>query len=140
MKTYIGPTDESQKEFYLQFKGKGPITMLNLVKFKPIAEYSGTGMPQAKERISGKEAYAKYLELTLPVMKKAGGNIKFYGSCGDFLIGPENKGWDAVLLVEYESVDVFVAFAQSEAYLKNAGHRTASLEDSRLLPIVASEL
>lgn len=114
--------------------------MLNLVKFKPIAEYSGTGMPQAKERISGKEAYAKYLELTLPVMKKAGGNIKFYGSCGDFLIGPENKGWDAVLLVEYESVDVFVAFAQSEAYLKNARHRTASLEDSRLLPIVASEL
>ncbi len=140
MKTYIGPTDESQKEFYGQFKGKGPITMLNLLKFRPIAKYSGTGISHVEEGISGKTAYAKYLELTLPVLKKAGGNIKFYGSCGDFLIGPENKGWDAVLLVEYESVDVFVAFAQSEAYLKNAGHRTASLEDSRLLPIIASEL
>ncbi|WP_246255857.1 hypothetical protein [Cyclobacterium plantarum] len=42
--------------------------------------------------------------------------------------------WDAILLVEHKSVSKFMGFANSEDYLKNAGHRSAALEDSRLLP------
>jgi hypothetical protein len=38
----------------------------------------------------------------------------------------------AVLLVEHESVLKFMEFAQNPAYLKKAGNRTATLEDSRL--------
>jgi hypothetical protein len=34
------------------------------------------------------------------------------------------------------SVDDFFAFASNPAYLAGIGHRTAALEDSRLLPIV----
>lgn len=57
-----------------------------------------------------------------------------------FLIGPSDELWDKVLLVEHESVARFMAFAQDEAYLKYAGHRTASLDDSRLLPIVGGKI
>jgi len=57
----------------------------------------------------------------------------------NFLIGPEHEAWDAILLVEHESVEKFIAFSQNKDYLKNAGHRTAALEDSRLLPITEKE-
>jgi uncharacterized protein (DUF1330 family) len=50
------------------------------------------------------------------------------------LIGPQDEKWDAVILVEYDSIEVFVNFVKSEAYQKITGHRKASLEDSRLLP------
>jgi len=40
-----------------------------------------------------------------------------------------------VLLVEHPSVEKFLEFAKNENYLKTAGHRTAALEDSRLLPM-----
>jgi uncharacterized protein (DUF1330 family) len=50
------------------------------------------------------------------------------------LIGPQDEKWDAVILVEYDSIEVFVNFVESDAYQKITGHRKASLEDSRLLP------
>ena len=40
------------------------------------------------------------------------------------------------MLVRQHSVDSFVAFAADDAYLAGLGHRTAALEDSRLLPLV----
>jgi hypothetical protein len=58
----------------------------------------------------------------------------YYGKSKNFLIGPDTEKWDAVQLVEHESVLKFMEFAQNEDYLKNAGHRTAALDDSRLLP------
>jgi hypothetical protein len=39
------------------------------------------------------------------------------------------------MLIRQASVEAFVAFASSEGYLAGTGHRTAALEDSRLLPI-----
>jgi len=39
------------------------------------------------------------------------------------------------MLVRQHSVDAFKAFASNEAYLAGMGHRTAAIEDSRLLPL-----
>jgi uncharacterized protein (DUF1330 family) len=70
----------------------------------------------------------------LPEFKNAGSRIIYFGKSIDFLIGPEPEKWDAVLIVEYESLMKFMELTQNEDYLKNAGHRNAALEDSRLLP------
>jgi hypothetical protein len=40
------------------------------------------------------------------------------------------------MLVRQRSVETFLAFATDAAYLAGLGHRTAALEDSRLLPLV----
>ena len=64
----------------------------------------------------------------------------FFGKSNNYVIGPTEEKWDLVLLVEHESVAKFMEFAQNEAYLKITGHRTAALEDSRLLPITQSKL
>lgn len=109
--------------------------MLNLLKFREQADYANLEPIKPSEEITGEAAYQLYMNSTLPELEKAGGRVLFYGESRHFLIGPESERWDVVLLVEHQSVASFMEFAQSKDYLKHAGHRTAALEDSRLLPI-----
>ncbi|MDO5968827.1 DUF1330 domain-containing protein [Flavivirga aquimarina] len=134
MEKYIDVNPESGKKFYQDFHDKGKIVMLNLLKFRQKADYSNLVHLKPEKEISGEEAYKLYMKYTLPEIEKAGSRIIYYGKSKNFLIGPESEKWDAVLLVEHESVLKFMEFAQNKDYLKNAGHRTAGLEDSRLLP------
>ena len=131
---YIESNPELGKKFYQNFNDKGKIVMLNLLKFYKKADYSYLEQLKPDKEITGKEAYQLYMEKTLPELEKVGSRIVYYGKSRDFLIGPDNEKWDAVLLAEHKSALKFMEFAQNEDYLKNAGHRTAALEDSRLLP------
>lgn len=134
MNTYIDASPESGKAFYQKFYDKGKIVMLNVLKFKEKADYTNFEQLKPDQEISGKEAYQLYLDSTLLELKNAGSRIIYYGESVSFLIGPESEKWDAILLVEHASVSKFMEFAQSDSYLKNLGHRTAAIEDSRLLP------
>ncbi|KJD33204.1 hypothetical protein PW52_14240 [Tamlana sedimentorum] len=136
METYINANPESGKNFYQEFHDKGKIVMLNLLRFREKAEYKNLEQIKPIEIISGEEAYKLYMKNTLPELEKAGSRIIYYGKSNRFLIGPEYEKWDAILIVEHESVVKFMEFAQNEDYLKNAGHRTAGVKDSRLLPSV----
>jgi hypothetical protein len=42
------------------------------------------------------------------------------------------------MLVRQSSIASFLAFASNDGYLAGIGHRTAALEDSRLLPLIES--
>ena len=86
-------------------------------------------------RPSGREAFQRYIDHTLPFLRDSGGAIDFLGEGGDFFIGPQDERWDLVMLIRQDSLSSFIAFATNEAYLTGVGHRTASLEDSRLLPL-----
>lgn len=134
MTNHIDANPQAGKRFYQDFHNKGKIVMLNLLRFRAIADYTGSGLNQPEKNISGEEAYKLYMERTVPELKKVGSRIIYYGKGKHFLIGPETEKWDAVLLVEHQSVSKFMEFAQNKVYLKYAGHRTAALEDSRLLP------
>jgi uncharacterized protein (DUF1330 family) len=57
------------------------------------------------------------------------------GTGGSLLIGPADARWDRVLLVRYPDLGAFLAMTQNPDYQAGAGHRTAALADSRLLPI-----
>lgn len=140
MERYIDATPYAGKEFYQNFHQKGRIVMLNLLRFKQIADYSKLQEIKPKNEISGEKAYRLYLDYTLPLLEAAGSKVVFYGSSQSFLIGPDNEKWDNVLLVQHESVSKFIEFAKDNEYLKYAGHRTAALEDSRLLPMVEGKL
>jgi len=134
MEKYLRASPESGKRFYKELHDKGKIVMLNLLKFREKADYTHLEQLKPELEISGEEAYNLYMEGISSEFKKAGSRIIYYGRSNDFLIGPESEKWDAILVVEYESVVKFMDFAQNAVYLKNAGHRTAGLEDSRLLP------
>ncbi|WP_436516736.1 DUF1330 domain-containing protein [Ekhidna sp. To15] len=135
MKKYILSTDEIIKEFYEKFKDKKEITMLNLLRYNEVADYSPFPDLAPHKPISGENAYAVYTKLVLPIMQRFSGKVRFIGKSERFLIGPQEETWHAVLLVEYTSVHKFLSFIQSEDYQKISHHRTAALENSRLLPI-----
>lgn len=136
MEKHIEVTEGAGERFYLDFHSKGKVVMLNLLKFKDTADYTEIEALAPEKSITGKEAYQLYMDRVLPELDKAGSKVLFYGNSQHFLIGPEHEKWDAVMLVEHQSAEDFIGFAQNEAYLKNVGHRTAALEDSRLMPIL----
>jgi uncharacterized protein (DUF1330 family) len=109
--------------------------MLNLLRFRAVADYSEFPDIAPVIPISGAEAYDRYMAHTMPFLRESGGELLFVGEGGPFLIGPEGEHWDRALLVRQSSIEEFLRFASNEAYLKGIGHRTAALEDSRLLPL-----
>ncbi len=135
MDTYVDVTQESGRAFYQKFYSKGKVVMLNLLRFKSVADYTNFESIKPANEISGEEAYNLYMKHTLPYLKEAGSKVLFLGKSENFLIGPNHETWDFVLLVEHTSVEAFMKFAENKGYLKTAGHRKAALEDSRLLPI-----
>ena len=134
-KTYLYPTQEAGRDFIMR-KIESDIIMLNLLRFREVADYSASPELMPEKPISGKEAYQRYIDHTLPFLKESGGEIVLMGEGGKYLIGPADERWDTVLLVRQSSVESFLAFESNQEYLKGIGHRTAALKDSRLLPIV----
>lgn len=135
---YLEVTQEAGAAFFS--KGiTGPIVMLNLLRFKEVADYSGFPELAPADPISGREAYELYEAHTQPFLEASGGEVLFSGRAEKFLIGPQHEEWGYVLLVKHQSPQAFIGFAQNEAYLAGIGHRTAALEDSRLLPILEDE-
>ncbi|HEX7855602.1 MAG TPA: DUF1330 domain-containing protein [Sphingobium sp.] len=117
----------------------GPVTMLNLLRFRPQADY-GAAPHLPPQPITGAEAYDRYIVHSAPFLKASGGEILFMGEGGPWLIGPGAERWDRIMLVRQRSVDAFLAHAENAAYLAGVGHRTAAIADSRLLPIMETGL
>lgn len=131
---HIEPTKEAGAAFFSD-PPSGPITMLNLLRFRDIADYSGSPELAPASEISGEAAYGLYAAHALPFVLEAGGEVLYQGRGGPVLIGPADELWHQVLLVRHQSAAGFLAFASNKEYLAGLGHRTAALADSRLLPM-----
>jgi uncharacterized protein (DUF1330 family) len=131
---FISPTPGSI-DALLSRDIQGSVTMLNLLRFRTVADYREFPELEPDEPISGEQAYGIYSSLTVPHLEAVGGSVAFMGNGGALLVGPEEARWDLVLLVQYPDIAAFLSMTQNPAYLEGAGHRAAALEDSRLLPI-----
>jgi len=136
---FLEPSDESTRRLFGRAI-EGPVTMLNLLRFREVADYSSFSELAPAEPTSGRRAYEAYIRHTLPFLEASGGSVTFYGFGGHNFIGPPEERWDLVALVKQASQADFFAFASNAEYLAGIGHRTAALEDSRLLPIVEQPL
>ena len=147
LNTYLEVSEAAGRAFFSR-PITGSITMLNLLRFREVADYSatpalvpavasaiGTAPPSATP-LSGEAAYLLYMDQTLPHLAASGGELLFYGRGGPWLIGPPGEYWDAAMLVRQSSLQSFLAFASNPAYLEVMAHRTAALADSRLLPLL----
>lgn len=131
---YLSPTPESIASLMARDVGE-PVVMLNLLRFREVADYSESPDLAPDEPISGKQAYDLYSQRTIPLLNKLGGKAVYFGRGGPLLIGPPEARWDLVILVEYPSIQAFLDLTQNSEYHAGAGHRTAALADSRLLPM-----
>ena len=101
----------------------GPFVMVNLLKFKPSAEYAdGTD-----SHLTGAQAYARYGEAVRNLVEGLGGRIRYSGAVTGLMIGEVEELWDAVALAEYPSLAAFREMAMSPAMHAIEHHRKAGL-------------
>lgn len=131
---YLAPTTELGRRLVMR-QLSGNILMLNLIKLKVVADYSDVPELAPDKPVSGREAYQAYIDQTRPFLEKSGGRLDLVAEGGSWLIGPEDERWDLVLLVRQKDMETFFKFETDPDYQKILGHRTAAVEDSRLLPL-----
>ncbi|WP_121062101.1 DUF1330 domain-containing protein [Chachezhania antarctica] len=125
--------DTTREKFraFRAFQRDGPINMLNLVRLRDQAIYPddiGHGP------VTGAEAYAAYGRESAPIMEKVGGRVVWRAAMELMLIGPDDdEQWDHMFIVEYPSVDAFVAMVKDPDYQNAVIHRIAAVADSRLV-------
>ena len=124
--SYIDPTKEAFAAFRAAGR-PGPIHMLNLIRLRAHAVY-----PDGRA-VTGAEAYAAYGRESLPIFTQIGGSIAWRGRFELMVIGPKEERWDLCFIAEYPSVSAFVEMIRDPAYREAVKHRTAAVEDSRLI-------
>ncbi len=113
----------------------GPVQMLNLLRFKDLAD----GI-DGDDALSGAEAYARYGAAVAPFLERVGGRVVVALATVESVIGPVPGEWDMVLVVQYPSRRAFISMITDPDYLAIHQHRAAGLADSRLVactPITA---
>jgi uncharacterized protein (DUF1330 family) len=111
----------------------GPIVMVNLLKYRAHAAYAPEHA-EAKERLSGREAYQRYGMVALQHVAKRGGSIVWGGPQRLVMIGDDAANdWDEVVCVRYPSRTAFLDMTQDPEYLAAHYHREAGLERTALL-------
>ena len=112
---FINPTPDQFKQLMAQGY-KGPIVMVNLLKFKPDG---------------GVASYKKYSDATAKLFLGKNITRMVYRGCGLMpVIGAES--WDEIALYEYPSIEAFIDMQRNEEYQAVVPFRTQGLLDSRL--------
>jgi hypothetical protein len=110
----------------------GPVTMVNLLKFRDRARYpEGSG----EAPCSGAEAYDRY-ERAFAGNPAGQAEILFQGPVNQVFIGKSGSpevDWDKVLIVRYPSRRHFLAMMADADYRAALVHRYAGLERTVLL-------
>jgi uncharacterized protein (DUF1330 family) len=101
----------------------GPFVMVNLLKFKPKAQYADG----SDADLSGAEAYGRYGEAVARLVEGLGGKVRYSGQVTGLMLGEVEELWDAVALAEYPSLAAFQAMATSPEYHAIEHHRLAGL-------------
>ena len=104
---------------------EGPVTMLNLLKFRE-RSLDGDG--------TGRDAYDRYARVAQGLVEARGGRVVWAGQVEQpALHEGEDVAWDAALLVHYPSRAAFLEMVTSPEYLDANVDRTNGLEKHVIL-------
>ena len=137
MTRFVDP-ERAQFDAFKALDRNQPIEMLNLVKFRDIAEYPNWH-DLAKAGLTGAEAYRRYGVETAPVIARLGATILWRGEFQTTLIGPEDEVWDTMFIARYPSAHAFLEMVTDPAYQAAVVHRQAAVETSRLIRCGSAE-
>ncbi len=127
---FIEPETGAIETLLAEYPADKPVIMLNLLRFRERAIYP----PQhTVEPCTGFEAFMRYSAGVTPLIGAIGGESVWQGRQAAMVIGPQDKDWHLVALVRYPSARAFAGMVQSDEYQAISFHRSAALEDSRLI-------
>lgn len=118
----VFPAPQQGMEFFGGVED-GPFVMVNLLKFKPKAEYADG----SDAHLTGAEVYNRYGEQVRKLVEGLGGRVRYSGQVTGLMIGEVEELWDAVALAEYPSLAAFRAMALSPEMRAIEHHRKAGL-------------
>ena len=104
------PSPEAAQQF-MNSADKGPVVMLNLLKFKADG---------------GEEAYGKYADGVGKIVASYGGKMIYVGRAAELMVG--SVEWDAVALVQYPRRKALMDMFNSPEYLAIHHYRDEGLE------------
>jgi uncharacterized protein (DUF1330 family) len=126
----VEPSPERLQGFLAKLDDATPLVMINLLRYRERAQYpAGAGA----DPCSGREAYQRYGAVALQKVASVGGRIVWMGQVAASVIAPEGEEWHDAVLVEYPSRKAFLDMIALPDYQAAVFHRTAALEDSRLI-------
>ena len=97
---------------------EGPVTMLNLLAFKP----------------DGERHYETYAREVQAHLDAVGAKALYAGKAAAFVVGDgPQPWWDAIVVVEYPTPAAFVTMVTGESYADVHVHRANALEHAELV-------
>ncbi len=125
----VTPADIETLQQRLASGAQGAVVMVNLLKFKDVAEY-----PDGRECVlTGADAYDKYMDAVRKVLPEIGARVVYEGSIGFLALGQVEEPWDKVLLIEYPSLAALAALGTYEVVQAALTHRQAGLAGQLLM-------
>lgn len=122
----IMPTPDLAQPFFFgeNVTDHGPMVMVNLLKFKPKAEYADG----SDANLSGMAAYLRYGAGVQACLAAVGGRSLYSGPVTGIILGQVDELWDMVALAEYPSVQAMMDMVALPAYRAIEHHRLAGLD------------
>jgi hypothetical protein len=119
----VYPSAPKQMEELMKPGPKGPIFMVNLLKFKDRAAYDDG----REANLSGRDAYMIYGRAVSELLPKFGGRVIFAADVTFLSLGQADELWDEVAIGMYPTRGDMVRMSMSEEWRAIAVHRAAGL-------------
>jgi len=132
--TQTGSIDPTRPQFdaFKALPRDTPIQMLNLIRLRPRADYP-PDHPDHNKWLTGLDAYRAYGRTSAEIFARVGGKQIWAGKPEGVVTGPADEQWDLAFIAEYPSAAAFLAMVTDPEYREHVKHRTAGVEDSRLI-------
>ncbi len=131
----VMPTSDERIKEMMQPGPDGPISMVNLLKFKEHAEYEDG----RETTLTGREAYEIYGRGVSKLLTDYGGKLTFAGDVTFLALGQVDDLWDEVAIAQYPSRAELWKMSTSPEWQELAVHRTAGLAGQLNIETVASQ-
>tara|TARA_B100000475_G_scaffold154301_1_gene115222 strand:- start:267 stop:668 length:402 start_codon:yes stop_codon:yes gene_type:complete len=116
--------NEEQINGFLEDPEIGPISMVNLLKYKEKAIYDDG----RDTNLSGEEAYGLYAAEVINLVEKYGGEFLFAGKVNRLMLGEVDEIWDSIAIAKYPNRKAMFEMTMDPEYQKIHVHRDAGLE------------
>lgn len=132
----VMPTSGDRIEQMMQPGPEGPISMVNLLKFKEHAEYADG----RETTMTGRQAYEIYGRGVSKLITQYGGTVTFAGNVTFLALGQVEDLWDEVAIAQYPSRVELWEMSTSAEWQELAVHRSAGLAGQLNIETVATNI
>ena len=115
---------EEQINGFINESEVGPISMVNLLKYKENAIYDDG----RDTNLSGEEAYGLYAAEVINLIEKYGGEFLFAGKVNRLMLGEVDEIWDSIAIAKYPNRKAMFEMTMDPEYQKIHVHRDAGLD------------